>query len=157
MQRRGLSAIEVVISIVILAFAVLPVLNMMTSGRKTAALTEYHVLAQLRARRILESFASYPYEALLNLPQAEGGGIELPFAGEDNGFPPEYQQKLARYDELCFFEELEPGLGLMTVKITWLITGGNKREYVLQKLYAHEGMSLTDRYPLRQQGMRYIK
>ncbi len=154
-NKRAFSAIEVVVSIVVLAFAVLPVMNMMTSGRKTAALTEYHVLAQLRARRVLEIFSSYPYEALMNAPQAEGGGLAIPLT--DTAFPPEYKKKLARYDELCIFEELKPGLGLMTVKITWLITGGQERKYLLQKIFCDEGMSLSDDYPLRQQGAKFIK
>ena len=157
MRRRnaGFSAMEVVVSILVLAFAVLPVLHMMTSGRKTAALTEYHVLAQLRARRILEIFSSYPYEALMNVPQADGGGMAIPVS--DTAFPPEYKKKLARYEEFCFFEELKPGLGLMTVKISWTITGGNSRKYMLQKLLSDEGMSLNDNYPLRQQGVKFIK
>jgi len=151
-----MSAVEVVISIVILAFAVLPIMNMMTSGRKSATLTEHHVLAQLRARRILEVFSSYPYEALRNVPDSEKGGLQIPLPADELAFPPEYQKNLERYDELCFFEETKPGLGVMTVKISWTVTGA-KREYVLQKIMTDEGASLNDRYPLRQQGTRFIK
>lgn len=150
-----MSAMEVIISVVILAFAVLPMINMMVSGRKNAAFTEYQVLAQLRARRILEVFSSHPYEALLNSPRAPDGGLKLPF--DDNGFPPEYHDKLERYDEVCSFEEKKPGLGLMRVEIIWSMSGGDERRYILDKLFYDECLSLTDEYPLRQRGDTFVK
>jgi hypothetical protein len=147
---------EVVVSVVILAFAVVPLLQMFQSGRQSAALTEYHVLAQLRARRILESFASFPYAALKALPEAEGGGVAPPLPPED-GFPPEYRKRVSTYEEMTFFEELSPGLGLLTVKIAWTPADRKKHEYLLQKIVSDEGLSLADRYPLRQKGAGFVK
>ena len=148
---------EIVVSVVILAFAVLPVIHMTTTGRKTAALTEYHILAQIRARRILEAFTSFPYQALKTVPEGEGGGLTVPLPPSEVGFPPEFQEKISRYDEMAFFEEIKPGLGVMTVKIMWTPAGGARREYVLQKIFADEGLSLTDSWPLRQKGVSFSK
>ncbi len=149
---------EIIVSVVVLAIAVIPLLWMFVGGRKTAALTEYHVLAQMRARRILEAFASYPYEALKGVTEAEGGGLLVPLPASDSGFPPEYQKRIAMYDELTFFQEAKPGLGRLTVKITWtLASDGKKREYLLHKLVAEEALSLSDSYPLRQKKRRFRK
>jgi len=151
-STRGFTALEVVVAILVLAVAVLPIIDMTTSGRQAAALTEYHVIAQRRALRILEVYASEPYDRLRRLPRDAEGVVTAPVPFDDPVFPDEYRKKLATCDERVCFQELEPGLGMVTVEIRWRPGGGERRSIERFRFYGDERLSLTDRYPLRQEG-----
>lgn len=152
MGKSGFSAIEIVISVVVLACALIPILTLVSSGKKSAAITEYHVLAQMRARRIIEVVSSYPYKNLTSLPVAETGGIKIPGEMTSTAFPENYQNKIKNYEELLFIENLETGISLATVKVNWTLATGDKRKYELCRIFTDETVGLNAQYPLRQQG-----
>ena len=151
-RRRGFTAVEVVVSILVLAFAAIPIIAMMSSGRRTAALTEYHILAQRRALRYLETLSTFTFNALRTLPRKEGGALKLALPGDESAFPAEYKKKCTAYEEKATLQEVQPGLMKATVEISWALAGANKRIITLHRLFGDESLSLSDSYPLRQKG-----
>jgi prepilin-type N-terminal cleavage/methylation domain-containing protein len=126
-KRRGFTAVEVIVSVAVLAIAVLPVLMSTNAGARSVRLTEYHVIAQTRAKRLLEAFSTYGLGELKDA-SAGGGTLTPPFSeGELNGagfeLPPEYQRKMKDFHEEYTFEQLGPDLGMVEVKISWKIRG----------------------------------
>ena len=89
-NERGFTAVEVVVSILVLAFAAIPIITMMSSGRRAAAMTEYHVLAQRRALRYLETLSTYAFDRLLSLPKGDDGSLIISMPGDESAFPAYY-------------------------------------------------------------------
>ena len=150
-SHRGFSTFEILVSVALVSFALIPLINLFVTGRRSATLTEHHILAQMRAQRILEAFASHPYRALAR--DAQGGGLTVPLPASEPAFPPEYREKISAYEEQVSFEEQKPGLGCLVVDIAWThASDGKRRELHLERLVADESLSLTDSFPLRQKG-----
>ncbi len=133
-KRRGFTAVEVIVAVAVLSIAVIPVFMSTTSGAKNVRLTEYHVIAQSRAKRLLEAYTTYGLEELREL---SGGGGELPppFSQADLDqkqfdLPPEYRSKMENFSESGVFEDLSADLGLVRVEIQWKIQG-KPHEYSL--------------------------
>ena len=152
-RRRGFTAVEVVVSILVLAFAAIPIISMMSSGRRTAALTEYHILAQRRALRYLETMSTYTFNTLRTIPRKEGGALKLNLPGDESAFPKDYRKKCTAYEEKATLLEVRPGLLQATVKVSWELAGQSKKTITLHRLYGDESLSLSDSYPLRQKGV----
>lgn len=154
---RGFSAIEIVVSTLVLACALIPILTLMSSGKKSAAVTEYHVFAQMRAKRVIESVASYPWKEMMKLPVASTGGVIIPGSMTSTAFPSEYENKIKNYEEFLFLENLEDGISLATVKVKWTLATGDKRTYELCRIFCDESVGLNAIYPLRQEGAGYTR
>jgi len=148
--RRGFTAVEVIVAVAVLAIAVIPVFMSTTSSAKNVRLTEYHVIAQARAKRVLEAFSTY---SLPELRAANSGGsLPAPFADDDldgGGFdlPPEYRRKMENFTEEYSFEELGPDLGLIRVKVQWTVQQ-RQLDYELFQVVAAEEPSDVVRPPL---------
>lgn len=131
-RRSGFTATEVMVAVAVLAIAVLPVLMTTTSSSKNVRLTEYHVIAQTRAKRLLEAYTTYGLEELRGL-SAGGGELPPPFlASGDAAFdlPEEYRNKMENFTERGIFEDLEPDLGVVHVEVRWTVQG-RELEYTL--------------------------
>ena len=115
-RRRGTSLVEVLIALAILTFAFVPVVQMTTSTTRQSAFSEFHIFWQARAGRILEKFGQYEYPYLLKWRRADG---TLPVEFTEPALPVEYSRMLDHWAEACRFEEVEPGLGKLTVTIRW--------------------------------------
>lgn len=136
-------------SIMILAFAVVPIISMTTSGRHAAAMTEYHVLAHKRAQRILEVYQTVPFAKLARQPTDDEGNLIPPFREDSTAFPAEYRKSVESYREQVSYVELNPALGMIRVEIQWTMAGKRKRTYTLHRFYGDETLSLTDQFGLR--------
>jgi len=53
-MRRGISSTEVIVCTAIFALALLPIINMITSGTRPAAYNEYHLIAQSVSTYLVE-------------------------------------------------------------------------------------------------------
>ena len=125
--RRGFTATEVIVAVAVLAIAVLPILMTTTSSQKNVRLTEYHVIAQTRAKRLLEAYTTYGLEELRGL-SAGGGELPAPFLQSEAAafdLPEEYRSKMENFTERGFFEDLQPDLGVVHVEVRWTV---QKRE-----------------------------
>lgn len=143
--RLGFSAAEVTVAVAILAIALLPVINMTTASNRTARLTEYHVLAQARAKRLLEVFSTFSLEELEDLAGSTQGSLPPPFGeGELEGasfdLPPEYRAKMENFSEEASYERMSPDLGMVLVKITWSVRG-SQHDFQLFRLIGSEASS----------------
>lgn len=156
-RRKAFSAIEIVVSTVVLACALIPILTLMSSGKKSAAITEYHVLAQMRAKRVIEVVSAYPLKEMMKLPLAPTGGVQIPGTMTSTAFPSEYENKIKNYEELLFLENLEEGISLATVKVNWTLATGEQKSYELCRIFCDESVGLNANYPLRQEGAGYTR
>lgn len=150
-RNRAFTAVEVIVAVAVLAIAVLPVFVSTTSSSKNVRLTEYHVIAQTRAKRLLEAFSTY---SLAELKAASGGGGALPppFSQADldgAGFdlPPEYRRKMENFVEEYSFELLDPDLGMVKVHISWTVQG-RQLDYELFRFVGASTLSRTVSPPL---------
>lgn len=137
-SSRGFTAVEVIVAVAVLAVAVLPVFMSTTAGSRMVRLTEFHVIAQTRAKRLLEAFSTYGLEELRALAPA-GGPLPAPFTDSEldgAGFdlPPEYRRKMENFQEAYRFELLGPDLGMVEVTLTWKIRGV-EHDYRLFRLF----------------------
>lgn len=155
-RADGFTAAEVIVAIAVIALAVLPVFYTTTSGQKNVRLTEYHVIAQTRAKRILEAYGTYGFEELLEAAGGGSGPLPPPFTDDqldsvDMALPEEYQRKMENFREEHEFESLGQDLGRVRVTIMWDI-GGHTRKLSLSRFVAREGLGEPVRPPLRQVG-----
>ncbi|MCA9556504.1 MAG: prepilin-type N-terminal cleavage/methylation domain-containing protein [Myxococcales bacterium] len=130
--RWGFTATEVMVAVAVLAVAVLPVMLTTTSSSKNVRLTEYHVIAQTRAKRLLEAYGTYGLEELRGL-SAGGGELPAPFldgGGAEFDLPEEYRRKMENFAERAYFEDLQPDLGVVHVEVRWTVEG-RQLEYTL--------------------------
>jgi prepilin-type N-terminal cleavage/methylation domain-containing protein len=150
-RRPGFTAVEVIVAVAVLALAVLPVFVSTTSSSKNVRLTEYHVIAQTRAKRLLEAFSTY---SLAELKAASGGGGPLPppfsraeLDGAAFDLPPEYRRKMENFAEEYSFEAMDPDLGMVKVRITWTVES-RQLEYELFRFVGAPALSKTVSPPL---------
>lgn len=132
---------EALISVAVLACALVPVLTLSSSTLVKTHFSEYHAFAQARAIRIISKLAMVQFDALEG-QFANAGGI-LQGAGlgiADPPLPAEYARKLVSYREACRYERMGDGIGVLTVAISWTfpaITGARdltQNRYELQRV-----------------------
>lgn len=131
-RRSAFTATEVMVAVAVLAIAVLPILMTTMSSSKNIRLTEYHVIAQTRAKRLLEAYTTYGLEELRGL-SAGGGELPPPFLQSEAAafdLPEEYRSKMENFTERGIFEDLEPDLGVVHVEVQWSVQG-RELEYTL--------------------------
>ncbi|MEE2924633.1 MAG: prepilin-type N-terminal cleavage/methylation domain-containing protein [bacterium] len=153
MVNKGFSMIEIIIAFSILAMAMIPVFSMLQSGSQKTSFSDYYIFAHIRAMRIADAVASYPYDQLIGysnlgstdkLIQIDAAGMEI---------PEEYQKRLnqAEYAEDLLFREIDDGIGKLEVNISWKFFGpGQKlRTYTLQRLIRRRDYSLSTNFNLQ--------
>lgn len=149
--RTAFTAVEVIVAVAILALAIVPLLMSQTSSEKVVRLTEYHVIAQTRAKRLLEAFSTYGLEGLRKAAGGNDGLLAPPLSGDETaGFdlPPEYQRKMENFREQFELQSLGPDLGLVKVTIVWTINGV-EHDYELSRMVASDRSSSPPAPPLR--------
>lgn len=153
MRRRGFTATEVIVAVAVLALAVLPVFWTTTQGQKQVRLTEYHVIAQARVKRLLEAYATYGLEGLRDSTGGADGPLPAPFdlGSVDSSFelPEEYRRKMENFDESCDLETVTDDLALIRCRVTWTI-GKQNREYRLSRMVGAETLAVPPDPPLNQ-------
>jgi len=138
--RRGVSSVEILISVALLTAAFIPVYTMVQGNQRSAYLNELHVLARRRARRVHAYVVGHPYwqikaRALGDAPPSgvpglpeEGYEIAVPIlsgASEallldaPDGQLDGYVARVDKMEVRAYFHELEPGIGRLAVHSAW--------------------------------------
>ena len=137
------------LALTIVAMVVVPLLQSFMSQSRVAAVSELHLVAKARARRLLDAAAALDYDSLValaatgaspveNLPGLPAGASPLPPLVDppsaelldlcrDVELPPHLQRlatTVERFQEAVVFEELDPaGLGRVVAVISWEAPG----------------------------------
>lgn len=140
MKRRGVSAIELMISSAIMAAVFLPLYTLVRSNQQVAYLSEYHVLARRVAYRALARVQGHRYEEIAAAatgeapptgnpalpdgmrrvefqwpaPEEEQGGFGVP-GGMLQGFEARMKSMKVR----MYFESVDPGFGRLAAHVQW--------------------------------------
>lgn len=157
MTRRGFTALEVLVSITIVALAFAPVLSMLGSGVRESFFSEYHFIAQTRAESILDLLTARGFHVLPDGPPGTASVLPetayaLPLLGTDD-----YRRRLAGFEESVTCTSLEEGLAELTVDIGWLMPdeqGGGNHHYRMRRLVSDPLRGLRAGYTPRQQPAR---
>lgn len=157
-HRRGVSLVEVLVAVAILAFCAVPILTMLGGEQKKAEFNEAHQSAQTQARWSADALQSLDYAHLLAM--AAGGGAapadvpglgaeglrELPPArpplgvllapsiAADPAAAPYLNHAAERetfFKKRSFFGEVAPGLGRLVVLVTWSLPGEKTAHHVV--------------------------
>lgn len=151
----GFTATEVLISVALLAFTMIPMSTLFTSGSRQSSLNEFHVLAQARASTVIETLLTQEFQVFepmgIGTPTPMDPSLFVPGLGE----PPEsLTGRLEAFEEELTYEGLEDGLGRLKMVITWELPGAVGRKarhrYVLTRLVARPEHSLRLNYEPRQ-------
>lgn len=111
-----MSLVEILIGLVILSFALIPVVTMTRSTARTSSFTEMHAFWQTRIARMEAALTQWDYPFLLSRRRPDG---TLPIQFAEPAIPAEYARLLKHWEEEARFEEIEPGIGRLTVTIAW--------------------------------------
>ncbi len=150
---RGFSSVEVIVCVVILAFAVVPIITSISGGRKKATLTEYHALAQMRANLIVEALSAKGFSILAKAANDGGGTLATPLPLDDDTLPEEYRRRIKNFEEEIEFEEVSDGLAVLSVTIRWKLKDKlKKHSFETACIIADRARSLKSVYPLEQTG-----
>lgn len=149
-MRRGFSSTEVLISAGILAFAIVPVVTLFSSGTRQQSFTEQHLAAQLAAMhvadRVIEIVNDRGFDEVDRMPQDQALPLPTSYTLEPGFPPPGADVKLTN---------LGGGLVAITVGVEWAFgTESARHVYVLDRLLSRPEIGLVADYPLRQTGVR---
>ncbi len=139
--RLGVTATEIVLCLLVMGVVIVPLLQMFSAGRKSAAMTEDRILArlvvdsifsQLEACTFSELADASPLEELVEIPSFEGAvmrGLSVSLSKE------------------C------PRQGIIVVKavVDWKDFSGHERRMEEVRFFSDEEASLEDLYPLKQE------
>ena len=143
-NSRGITAVEVALTVLLLALGVIPVVNMVLSTSREAGFTEAHALAQARAFTLLDCQEALGFSAL---PRA-AEPMELPIP---RSAPPR-QPAPGAYTEVLGYRELEDGLGMLSISIRWTLAtdkpGTRQHEYRAIRMICRPDASWTQGNPL---------
>ena len=145
MTRRrcgGFSLMEALLAMAILAGALVPLLRSFILQSRVAAVSELHLVAGARGRRILEAYAALGYDTLQTMagsvpgttgderplpPALDGPRSELLDLARDYELPPHLarlQATVDRFTEVSSWQELDPdGLARVVTVISWEAPG----------------------------------
>lgn len=144
---------EVIVCVLILAFAVVPLVTSISGGRKKATLTEYHALAQMRANFLIETLEARGYRLVAEEAKTSGGTLAAPIPLDDERFPEAYRRRMTPFEEEIQFEELREGLAVLRVTMRWKLEDGlKKHELKASAIMADPARSIKAVYPLEQKG-----
>ena len=143
----GFSLVEILIALSILTLCMLPVFNLVQSSRVQTTFSDYHVFAQIRATRLLDIFASQPFEELILLDQSTQKGNLVSTGINAPVLPPKLASRLAEdgFKERFYFTVLDNGLGSLEVEIRWKFPAPDQewREVRMQRFVSKKNLSLV--------------
>lgn len=139
-RRRGV-ALEVVIASALLVAVALPLATLLNTNQKVAYLDEFQVLARRRALKAMAVLEGQPYAALRSArtseaPPETGAGARIARSARAvpeplpatllevtlENLPPAAREAYNRRVSVplrAYFDELEPGLGRISVLVQW--------------------------------------
>jgi prepilin-type N-terminal cleavage/methylation domain-containing protein len=145
-SKSGFSLVEILIAMSILTLCMLPVFNLVQSSRVQTSFSDYHIFSHIRATRLLDIFASYPFEQLILLDQSAQKGNLVAMGADTPALPPKLASRLAPdgFRERFYFTVLEKGLGCLEVEIRWKFPAPDQdwREVSLQRFVSKKNLSL---------------
>lgn len=151
--NKGFSMIEIIIAFGILAMAMIPVFSMLQSGSQKTSFSDYYIFAHIRAMRIADAVASYPYNQLVGFSNLGTTDKLIQIDAADMEIPEEYQKRLnqAEYAEDLLFQEIDDGIGKLVVNVSWRFPGPGQelRTYTLQRLIRRRDFSLSTNFNLQ--------
>ena len=151
--NKGFSMTEIIIAFSILAMAMIPVFSMLQSGSQKTSFSDYYIFAHIRAMRISDAVASYPFDQLADLSNVGSTDKLVQIDAADMKIPQEYQKRLnqAEYVEDLLFQELDNGIGRLEVNISWKFPGSGQqmRTYTLKRLIRRRDYSLSTNFSLQ--------
>ena len=109
--RRGVWAIEVLLACVLMALAVLPLLQLSSSTLNGAAFSEAHWLAQLHVQAVLDAAEARGWDAVY-----VDGPLALPATVPPPALPGVIQEDIVRTLEAT---KLEDGLVALQMSVSW--------------------------------------
>lgn len=152
-STKAFSSVEVIVCILILAFAVVPLVTSISGGRKKATLTEYHALAQMRANFVLETLQAKGFVKLAEEAGASGGTLTAPIPLSDERLSEAYRRRVSPLEEEITFEEIRDGLAVVRVVIRWKLEDKlRKHRFETAVVVADRTHSIKSVYPLEQKG-----
>jgi hypothetical protein len=139
-RRRGVSAIELVISSAIMAAVFLPLYTLVRSNQQVAYLSEFHVLARRVAYRALSRIQGHRYRQIAAAatgdpppagnaalpdsmrrvlfqwpsPEEEAGAFGAPGAMLDG-----YEARMKGMEVRVYFETVDQGFGRLAAHVQW--------------------------------------
>jgi len=147
-RTTGFAFTEILLALAIVAFALVPLYDLIRSVRHRTAFSDFNVFWQVRAMRTLEHFRLLSTSNLRLL--ASAGAIPVGFT--DTPLPPDYARKLRRFTErLELTYDEATGLATLTAVITWSFPNdppGKEREYRLACVVSDNSRSLVAREEL---------
>lgn len=168
--RTGVSLTEIMIVVLLIAFALIPLMNLGRSTHRQAFFAEHHLLAMGRARLILDLAATVDfeiYDALANkagTPEAKvdleallGPGVLATLysiSGKDLAKNKDltglaYQDKLKNFTHDVRFNRLDKESGRLDVVVNWAYAGdgrGADHSVKLSRLVTRRELGVTHRY-----------
>ncbi|MBI3894099.1 MAG: prepilin-type N-terminal cleavage/methylation domain-containing protein [Candidatus Wallbacteria bacterium] len=152
-RASGFTAVEVLVSIAILAIALVPVLTMLISGNKESAYGEYQMIAQTRAESILQVLACRDWQAFAGFPQGTPTVVPETLTSSAIELPEDFRRRLAGFEETVTFTPLDGGLAEVAVDIAWLLPGEgaeSNHQFRLRRLMSRPDAGLAASYVPRQ-------
>lgn len=148
-RRTAFSLLEVLLALTIVALVLVPLLQSFITQSRVAAVSELHVVAGARARRLLDAAAALDYDTLKSLaasgtgtaadvpglptgatplpPLVDAPAAELLDLSRDVDLPPHLERlatTVGRFAEALVFEELDPaGLARVVAVVGWEAPG----------------------------------
>lgn len=140
MRRRGVSAIELMISSAIMAAVFLPIYTLVRSNQQVAYLSEFHLLARRVAYRALARIQGHRFQEIAaaatgNPPPAGNPALPDSMRGVEFQWPePEeeqgafgvpgkmlegYQARMKGMEVRVYFEVVDPGFGRLAAHVEW--------------------------------------
>ena len=165
-MRTGMSLIEIMIFVVILALAYVPMMGMGSATHKRAYFDEHQQLAQARAKALLDLAAALDFDLLAAIAGGKVGpatpldleaiygaapldSVFSPFAGTS---AQDYSSRLKNLKHSASFTLRAPGLGEVAVEVTWVYSGDTKNQVHsvrLARTVARREEAFSQRVPLQ--------
>lgn len=139
-NRRAVTAVEVMVSMVVLGVALVPALGSSISVGRQTGFTRAHALAHVHAASRLEETAAHGFHALV---KASAAGVPLSAPAIDaRALPFEIAA------EEIEFRTLQPSLGVLTVKLAWRQPGEPLKRVTVFRMLSPADDSWTIANPL---------
>lgn len=153
----GFSAVEILISISILALACVPVLTMMSSGTRESFQNEFHLIAETRAESLVQTLAARDFQVFSSFPPGTPSVVPEALTTMVLEVPEQYRRKLANFEETVTVTPFGDGLVELAVEIGWVMpdeAAGGTHRFRLRRLVGKPDVGLSASYVPRQEGAR---
>ncbi len=142
-RRRGFSLMEVLLGIVVLAFALYGALDLLAASQKTSLRAHRRTVALELARAKMAEIQAAGYDAVAALGTASGGSAAASsFAYPTNPAPfaPPYDAKAYQWQAQFARDPKNPGVFEIEVRVTWDEFGGGAQTGLSRNSVALAGL-----------------